>query len=304
MTDLEAAATEALASVRALEDKVNHAIDHLKDLRGSVEAIDAQCDGTWKRFEGMIDALQVSLREQASLLETHGHEARQAVDQARAQVEGHAPLVEQALEVARQGTQTLREHVQQAETEVMPLVDELETTARAVVAAATQARTELDAAVAEARQFMEEEAVDALRQLQEAVRQRTAEWRSTLQQEHRGPAEADTADWSTRLTEVEGTVETAFAGAVQHADEVARFALDKLKTACDDALQELDRLSDPVVQELGELKSQAEARRGDAGRAGDGLEQDVRDTIQVLEDADTSLTDIAIEFAKYYFTGM
>ena len=41
-----------------------------------------------------------------------------------------------------------------------------------------------------------------------------------------------------------------------------------------------------------------------AGGAGDTLEQDVRDTIEVLEDAESKLLEIAVELAKFYFTGL
>jgi hypothetical protein len=304
MNDLETAATQALAVAKVLHEKADDATERIRHLRGSIEAIDQQCDTTWKRFEEMIDALRQETHDKTEELDLAGHEARQAVDGARAQVEGHAPLVEQALEHAQEGAQTLREHIQQAETEVMPLVDDLETIARAAIDTAHKARTELDAAVAEAKLFMEDEAVDALRQMQDAVRQRTAEWRTALQHEHREPAEADQVDWSVKLAEVEGAVEESFAGAVQHADEVARFVTEKLKAACDDALAELERLTNPLVAELEELKSQADSRRGEAGKAGDDLESDVRETIDVLDDATGKLLEIAVEFAKFYFTGM
>jgi len=80
--------------------------------------------------------------------------------------------------------------------------------------------------------------------------------------------------------------------------------VEELKRACDDALRELDALCDPLVKELEELKSQAESRGSDAGGAGDTLEHEVRDTIDVLEDASSKLVDIAVELAKFYFTGL
>jgi hypothetical protein len=304
MADLETAAAESLAAARSLDQKAAEATHHLRDLRGSVEAIDHQCDGTWNDFEQRIDGFDAELKLLTEALDQAGQEARHALDAARAQVEGHAPLVEQLLLDAAQHTDALREHVQQAETEVMPLVDDLETVVRAAIDAAHKAKTELEAAVNEARTFMVDEVVDALHHMQDAVRTHTAEWRTHLDQQQVQPAHHDETDWGNKLGEVERTVEEAFAGAAQHATEVAAFVGEKLKAACDDALAELSALTAPAAKELGELKAKADDARGDAAHADDDLEQEVHDTIDVLDDAAGHLFDIAVELAKFTFTGL
>jgi hypothetical protein len=99
-------------------------------------------------------------------------------------------------------------------------------------------------------------------------------------------------------------MEESFAAAAQHTGEVAAFVVEKLKAACDDAINELDALADPAVQALGELKSKADGLRGRADHASDELEQEVHDTIDVLTGASDRLFDIAVELGKFYFTGL
>ena len=175
---------------------------------------------------------------------------------------------------------------------------------RATIDAAHKAKTELEAAVAEARTFMGDEVVDAIHHMQDAVRTHTAEWRTHLEQQQVQPAHHDETDWGQKLGEVERTVEESVAAAALHATEVAAFVTEKLKAACDDAIAELDALTAPAAKGLGELKSKADGLRGEAAHASDDLEQEVHDTIDVLDGAADRLFNIAVDLAKFYFTGL
>jgi hypothetical protein len=301
MDTLAARAAEALASANALDQNAVAAAARLRSLRGSVEAIDHQCDGAFERFTDVVDAFQNDLEHQLTVVDQAGEEGLRALAEARAQVEANALGAEEALKPALEGADALREHVQAAQSELVPWWDDLEEAAQAMIESARKAQADLEAAVAEARQFMEDEVADALRQLQDAVRTRGADWRDELREQSRVPAQDDVDDWSLRLEEVASTLEESFTGAVTHTGEVATFVIAELKDACDDAIRELDALSDPVVAQLQEAKAHADKVRTDTDGASDALDRDVEETVDLVNDATSKFLEVIGTLMKYTF---
>jgi len=293
--DLEDAAAESLANVKALGEHVEHAQQRLATVAEQVSAAAAAVEADWAALAERASAVQDALaqaRAQAAGASQQAGQALRATDAAAgsAQSGGRAALRE-----ANEAVAALTTEVQGTEPLVAAMVHGFEAAGQALATEAAQVAEQVEHAVAAARQFLHDQVVPDLRDLQQQVHERAEALERELA-DFAEDLEHAYEHWAQGLSEVEHTVAEAFQRAGDHLHEMVGVALD----TCAAAHQaELDGVAQEVVQAEAALHQveavvahcheQAAAAVSEAAGAMEGTHQGVLVVHAAVEQAKATL---------------
>lgn len=257
MATFEDAAEELVAKLRGLDSEIEESERRLEELRGRMEGVDHEVDEGWTALAAAATSFLEALHDEQDALDTQARETLEGVGAAQQAVsdEGAAACSE-----IDRGTAQL-EGVAQHATGLTPAVESLADQAGAAPARSLAERAhalqqELERAVAEARDFLQDELVPAVEQVATDVRQRSEEVHTALAQEMTAALQQAFEEWEPKVEELEAYVAgRGFETSQQHAHDVVEYALGECRTSCGHHLDEVQHLVGVLVGQLGELAS-------------------------------------------------
>jgi uncharacterized phage infection (PIP) family protein YhgE len=305
---LETAADELVRKIRSVEGEVETAHDRLADLKQQASTLGDQIDAAWTELARQVAELADKAEEERAAIQRECEEAMRAVAQLEGGARGARESAVPALEQVQVSTTTeFADAIRQKEEPLDQLVAQgAEDTFESLGERAGEVATDLEQALGEARDFLADEVVSSLEEMQGQIEERLSTLRETLVDECGSAVQAAYDDWSAKLDEVVDKVEEeGFEAAKDHAKEVVEYALDQCAQAHEKELERLMQLVQLVEEALDTVKTDVEGHRDNVSQDGkDALDEGVSETKQALADALEALDQVKQLLASYTFVSM
>ena len=305
---LETAADELVRKLRSVDGEVETAHDRLADLKQQASALGGQIDDAWTELARQVGELVDKAEEERAAIQRECQEAEQAVGQLEGGAKSTRESAVSALEQVQSSTTTeFADAVREKQEPLDQLVTQAaEDTFESLGERAGEVASELEQVLGEARDFLADEVVSSLEDMQGQIEERLSALRETLVDECGSAVQAAYDDWSAKLDEVVDKVEAeGFDAAGDHAKEVVEYALDKCAEAHEKELERLMEVVQLVGEALDTVKSDVEGHRGDVSEDGKGaLDEGVEQTKQALADALEALDQVKQLLASYTFVSI
>jgi len=303
MADLEGAAGDTLDKLKELVAHIDRAHQKFGDLREKVDELASTVQRDWIGLQEQVGEFLQAVGEQQGRLSTEVQEAAQAtagLEQAAAQASGEA---ENRLDAGETQVDAFAEQVTATEPAIGSLAESVEASFKALTDQAASVREQMEKAFGDARDFLQDEVVEGLQELQEDLRERGDAMEEALG-ECADALRESYQDWNAGLTEVEATVEKAFADAAEHLDKNVDLAFDECLERHLKEVQEFKTEVDALEAAVQELAEAAEACGEVSEEAVGTHEQQMQSTEESLEAVQGKLAEIKTLLASYTFVQM
>lgn len=305
---LETAADELVRKIRSVEGEVETATERLDDLKKQASALGGQIDDAWTELARQVGELMDKAEEERVAIQRNCEEAAQAVAQLEGGARGTRESAASALEQVQASTNTeFADAIRLKQEPLDQLVTQAaEDTFESLGERAGEVASELEQALGEARDFLADEVVASLEEMQGQIEERLSAMRETLVEDCGSAIQEAYDDWSAKLDEVVGTVEEkGFDAAQDHAKEVVDYALEQCAQAHEGELERLMQVVQLVEEALDTVKTDVEGRRGSLAEDGkEALDDGANETKQALADALEALDQVKQLLASYTFVAM
>jgi DNA anti-recombination protein RmuC len=305
---LETAADELVRKIRSVEGEVETATERLDDLKKQASALGGQIDDAWTELARQVGELMDKAEEERVAIQRNCEEAAQAVAQLEGGARGTRESAASALEQVQASTNTeFADAIRLKQEPLDQLVTQAaEDTFESLGERAGEVASELEQALGEARDFLADEVVASLEEMQGQIEERLSAMRETLVEDCGSAIQEAYDDWSAKLDEVVGTVEEkGFDAAQDHAKEVVDYALEQCAQAHEAELERLMQVVQLVEEALDTVKTDVEGRRGSLAEDGkEALDDGANETKQALADALEALDQVKQLLASYTFVAM
>ena len=300
MADLESAATEALDGVRTAASAVVSARARLDALATRVEEMHRQVQADWDRLDEQARVFSEATAEQA----THVAQASDGAGTALVELKGDAEQTmgsgASEIEASQEHTSSLTEQFAAAQPRLEQVRTALDEAVASLESQAAGVASDLESALAEAREFLEVELTDGLQSLADEVSERTRALGEALD---RGADELRDAyqAWSDGLERVE----TALVVESTSIDEELTENVDLACDRCADAYRAAFEATSARVREVeavlrGLEAAAAEADGGSAPLAAP-LEEALGRAVEGWQGAQQALEAAVAVLARYSF---
>ena len=301
MADLEAAADVALTKTKDLSERIDKAEEAFTALEETLDDVKTRFDTDWAALDEKARALLELARAQTNGLAEEGAEARAGLTQLAESVSENASEWDGAIESGRSETSVLGAHVSEQAPVLSTAGHDAEAAGRQLAERAAAIEAQLQQARAEVRGLLETEVATELREMQEAVRQRTAALQASLVDECETALGEAFTDWEQQLAQVEEVIDQEFASARQHAHDVVLFSLQECRRGHEEAWVEMEGVVTSLEALLLKLAETAGARTAEVGERRSGMEQALADAAVGVERMRAALTRELETMARYDF---
>jgi ElaB/YqjD/DUF883 family membrane-anchored ribosome-binding protein len=301
---LDDAAEELVNKLKELDHEVEEGQETIRSFGEKLGSATDSLQEEWKALGERVTAFLEKVNEQAERVNTDVNESGQALADLQNGIAGDQAAAETAVAAARGELSGLEEHVraQQEPLEAM-VADQVEAPLERLTAQAEQVRESLEQAVSEAREFLENDVSDALETIGTQIRERVDEVRDGPIQECTEAVQEAYEKWQSALQFMEETViDSAYAAAPDHAQQVIEFALGECEKAYEKGREDLTGVADAVEDALRELQQEA-TRRADALRQDgqEALTSGHGELTQALSEAVSALDTVKQLLASFTF---
>lgn len=307
MSNLETAADELVLKLGAVDGEIEEAHQRFTSLRERLATLGEQVDADWVELARQVAAVVDKAQEERATLERASQEAEQAVAEAEAGLRAAGEQAGALLEASEGRASALAAHVREHEPRLEDLVDQAaEAPLRALAERAGEVGTELEEALHDARDFLQDEVEPSLQSAREAVEGRFAELRTTLSEECGTALQSAFDDWSQKLDEVRDLVEeSGFEAAQAQAREVVDWALAECGRTHQEELERLLAVAAVVHEALEGLREDAAECRTDVGEeGGEALVRALAEATEALQQMISALDAVKQVMASYTFVQM
>jgi len=300
---LESAAEGLVEKLKSFDQEVEEAGQSFSSLEEQVRQALAQFGEDWSALIDDVQDYLERVQETRSKLAEAGQEATDAVAETQESVAESQGEASTEIADTRSQVSGFAEQVKALRPETDELLAQgLEAAAKSLAEQAQEVESDLEKALAETTDFLENDVISGLQETEEAVRERAQSAKEAL--EERAQDLQDAYDeWERRLVELEDLVgEQGFKAAQDHVQEVVEYAFQECAEGHQAEIADLAEVVDLLEGTLGELVSEVEARAeriDDDGR--EPIEDRTGDTLDVLSTARETLDKVRDLLASFTF---
>jgi hypothetical protein len=304
VADLDTAAADLVVQLQGLEAQITRAQHELAELEEQLSTVASHVDADWASLEERVQALLAKVHEEKGKVDEEGQAAVQSLTEVSTTAHTAQGEAHPAMQQASSDVSGFSDHVASIEPQVESMVETVSSAAHALAERAQAAETNLEEALTEAREFLQDQVLSDLHHMQEEIKERSEHLRSVITEEETRLDQAY-ADWTEKLTEVEGLVEQAFADAHDHARDVVNYSVEECSHGEQGEAERLATLLSTLEGLLEHLHSEAEECTTDIGEEGkNALDQGLSTTKAEITSALAALARVKELLAKFSFVSM
>lgn len=302
MATLEEAAQELVDKLEQLDGECTAAQEaiaaHLEDL----SQLDGNVARDWDELTAAVTAFLQAAQEQAGLLAEDGNEAGNELGALRGEVEAAQEQAEAELGGSRDQINALGEHLRALEPAIETLVASGgEAPFGAVRDLAMDVRQQLEQALTEARDFLQEVAAD-LGTVAQGVEERSEALRAHVAEECSAQLQAGFDAWQSHVDELEELVRAKLEELPENAREVVEYAMTECVAGHEEELDQVVGMMPTVEQAIAELRATIEETTTDIGEEALGaLDDRMNNLSQSLARTTQALDNVRETLASYTF---
>jgi chromosome segregation ATPase len=302
---LEEAAQELVDTLEALDSECQAAQKTIADHQEDLSELDGQIASDWNALTEEVTTFLEAVEEQAGLLAQDGNEAANELGALRGETEAAQAGAEAEIVGSRDDLAALAEHLRSLEPSIDAIVASgAEAPFTALREQADDVREQLERAVTEAREFLEEVAreVEATAQ---AVEERSEELRAHIAEECTATLQTAYDAWESHVEELETLVKDKFEELPENAREVVEYAMTECVKGHEEELDQMLALVPDVERAIEELKNTIAETATDIGEEGFGaLDRGLGGLGEALTRTTEALDRVKALLASYTFVAM